>query len=224
MAADSVTLLTRGLGSSVEVPTDPTSERILDAALELCAESGVRHLTMDDVAERAGVGRMTVYRRFGSREQLEEVLAVREARRCLAELDSTVDPGAPVPDQIAQGLLTTLRLIREHPLLERMSRVEPASALAALRDEGTSIFAMSRGFMAARIREGQKAGTVDKAVDPEQAGEVLSRIGFSFLLIPESSLPLQDDERMRELARTLIAPILSHAPSGSRRRSGGGRA
>ena len=208
MAADSVNLLTRGLGSSVEVPSDATSERILDAALDLCAESGVRHLTMDDVAERAGVGRMTVYRRFGSREQLEEVLAVREARRCLAELDSTVDPGAPVPDQIAQGLLTTLRLIREHPLLERMSRVEPASALAALRDEGPSIFAMSRAFMAARIREGKKAGTVDKAVDPEQAGELLSRIGFSFLLIPESSLPLQDDERMRELARTLIAPIL----------------
>jgi AcrR family transcriptional regulator len=208
MAADSVTLLSRGFGSSVEVPTDAASERILDAALELCAESGVRHLTMDDVAERAGVGRMTVYRRFGSRERLEEVLAVREARRCLAELDSTVDPGAPVPDQIAQGLLTTLRLIREHPLLERMSRVEPAAALAALRDEGTSVFAMSRAFMAARIREGQKAGTVGTEVDPEQAGEVLSRLGFSFLLIPESALPLEDDERMRELARTLMAPIL----------------
>jgi AcrR family transcriptional regulator len=209
MIGDSVTLLARGFGSSVELPTDAISERILDAALELCAESGVRNLTMDDVAERAGVGRMTVYRRFGSREQLEEVLAVREARRCLAELDSTVDPGAPVPDQIAQGLLTTLRLIREHPLLERMSRVEPAAALAALRDEGTSIFAMSRAFMAARIREGKKAGTVDKAVDPEQAGELLSRIGFSFLLLPESALPLQDDGKMREIARTLIAPILT---------------
>jgi AcrR family transcriptional regulator len=209
MSGDSVSLLQRGFGSSVEVPDDATSERILDAALELCAESGVRHLTMDDVAERAGVGRMTVYRRFGSRERLEEVLAVREARRCLAELDSTVDPGAPVPDQIAQGMLTTLRLIREHPLLERMSRVEPAAALAALREEGTSVFAMSRAFMATRIREGQKAGTVDKKVDPDQAGEVLARIGFSFLLIPESALPLQDDEKMRELGRTLIAPILA---------------
>ena len=32
MAADSVTLLSRGLGSTVEVPTDAISERILDAA------------------------------------------------------------------------------------------------------------------------------------------------------------------------------------------------
>src|SRR3954454_4546108 len=209
MAADSLTLLQRAIGSTVEPPDDPLSERILDAALEISAASGVKNLTMDEVADVAGVGRMTVYRRFGSRERLAETLAGREARRCLAELDSTVDPGAPVADQIAQGMLTSLRLIREHPLLDRMSRVEPAAALAALREEGTSLFAMSRAFTATRIREGQKAGTVDKKVDPEQAGEILARIGFSFLLIPESTLPLSDDDRMRELGRTLIAPILT---------------
>jgi AcrR family transcriptional regulator len=208
MATDSLSLLQRAIGSTVEPPADETSERILDAALELAAASGLRHLTMDDVADRAGVGRMTVYRRFGSREQLEEALAVRESRRCLAELDSTVDPGAPVPDQIAQGLLTTLRLIREHPLLERMSRLEPAAALAALRDEKTGVFAMSRAFMAARVEEGQRAGTVDKSLDPEQVGEMLVRVGFSFLLIPQSALPLDDDEAMREVARTVIAPVL----------------
>jgi TetR/AcrR family transcriptional regulator, repressor for uid operon len=208
MAADSLSLLQRAIGSTVEPPDDAASERILDAALELAAASGLRHLTMDEVADRAGVGRMTVYRRFGSRERLEEALAVRESRRCLAELDSTVDPGAPVADQIAQGMLTTLRLIREHPLLERMSRVEPAAALAALRDQKTGVFAMSRAFIAARVSEGQRAGTVDASLDPEQVGEMLVRVGFSFLLIPESALPLDDDERMREVARTLVAPIL----------------
>jgi AcrR family transcriptional regulator len=154
---------------------------------------------------------MTVYRRFGSRERLEETLAVREARRCLAELDSTVDPGARVADQIAQGLLTSLRLIREHPLLERMSRIEPGAALAALTSEGAAVFAMSRAFVAARLAESQREGKVDRALDPEQAAEILVRIAFSFLLIPQSALPLDDDERMRELARTLIAPILGGA-------------
>jgi AcrR family transcriptional regulator len=208
MPADSVTLLRRALGSTVEPPDDPLAERILDAALEISAASGVRHLTMDEVADRAGVGRMTVYRRFGGRQQLEEALAVREARRCLAELDSTVDPGAPVADQIAQGLLSTLRLIREHPLLDRMSRVEPAAALAALTSEGAAVFAMGRAFVAVRLREAQKEGKVDRRLDAEHAAEILVRLGFSFLLIPQSVLPTDDDERMRELARTLIAPIL----------------
>jgi AcrR family transcriptional regulator len=208
VAGGSASLLERALGSTVEPPTDPLSERILDAALELCAASGVRHLTMDEVAERAGVGRMTVYRRFGSRERLEETLAVREARRCLAELDSTVDPGAPIADQIGQGMLTSLRLIREHPLLERMARLEPAAALAALTAERSAVFAMGRAFVAARITESQRAGMLDPGLDPEHAAEILVRLGFSFLLIPDSALPLSDDERMGEVARTMIAPIL----------------
>ncbi len=212
MTTDSLTLLQRAIGSTVEPPDDPLSERILDAALAISAESGVKNLTMDEVADRAGVGRMTVYRRFGGRERLEETLAVREARRCLAELDSTVDPGAPVADQIAQGLLTALRLIREHPLLDRMSRVEPAAALAALTSQGGAVFAMSRTFVAARIAESQEEGKVRRGLDPEEAAEILVRLGFSFLLIPQSALPLEDDERMREVARDLVAPILGGAP------------
>ena len=205
---DSLTLLRHAIGSTLEPPEDATSERILDAALEISAASGVKNLTMDEVADRAGVGRMTVYRRFGSRERLEENLAVREARRCLAELDSTVDPGAPVADQIAQGLLTSLRLIREHPLLDRMSRVEPNAALAALTSEGAAVFAMSRAFVAARLEAAQKEGKVDRKLDPEEAAEILVRLGFSFLLIPQSALPLDDDEQMREIARRLVAPIV----------------
>lgn len=212
MAAESASLLQRALASSVEPPDDPLSERILDAALEISAASGVRHLTMDEVADRAQVGRMTVYRRFGSREHLEEALAVREARRCLVELDSTVDPGAPVADQIAQGMLTSLRLIREHPLLERMSRLEPAAALAALTAEGSAVFAMGRSFVAARIEEAQRAGAVDRGLDAEYAAELIVRLGFSFLLIPQSALPLSDDKRMWEIARTMIAPILGAPP------------
>lgn len=212
MAGESASLLARALDPGVETPEDATSTRILDAALELAAASGVRNLTMDSVAERAGVGRMTVYRRFGGREALVEALAVREARRCLAELDSTVDPGAPVDDQIAQGLLTSLRLVREHPLLDRLARVEPAAALAALRSDQAEVFAMGRAFVAERVRASQRAGLVDRSLDPTHLAEVLVRLGFSFLLLPQSALPLDDDERMRELARKLIAPVLGASP------------
>src|SRR5262249_48137064 len=69
------TFLQRALASSVEPPADELSERILDAAVEIWAASGVKNLTMDEVADRAGVGRMTVYRRFGSPEPLAEARA-----------------------------------------------------------------------------------------------------------------------------------------------------
>lgn len=45
-------------------------EAILRAALELLAESGYRALTMERVRERSGVGKATLYRRYGSKEEL----------------------------------------------------------------------------------------------------------------------------------------------------------
>lgn len=203
------TLLERALGAAATKPPaeDPTSERILDAALGLVAASGLRALTMDDVAARAGVGRMTVYRRFGERERLIDALAIRESRRCLAELDAAIAADAPIADQIAEGFSTSLRLIRGHPLLDRFARHEPETALRALNADAGAIFALSREFVASRLRKAQAHGEVGE-LDPDHAAELLIRLGFSFLLMPRSALPLDDDERARDLARRLIAPIL----------------
>lgn len=45
-------------------------EAILRAALELLASDGYRALTMEAVRERAGVGKATLYRRYGSKDEL----------------------------------------------------------------------------------------------------------------------------------------------------------
>jgi TetR/AcrR family transcriptional regulator, repressor for uid operon len=200
-------LIERAVGAVGEVPDDRTSERILDAARDLVAASGLRPLTMDDVAAKAGVGRMTVYRRFGDRDRLVDALAIREVRRCLAELDAAVDRSDPVADQMADGFSTAVRLARTHPLLDRFARHEPGTALEALNADGGAIFAMSRAFTAALLREAQARGEVGD-LDPDHAAELLVRLGVSFVLIPSTALPLDDEERTRAIARDLIAPIL----------------
>lgn len=73
-----------------------TQLRILKAAHELLAARGIRRVSMDDVADAAGVTRVTVYRYFGDRESL-----VRAAFLQLADdLDALVaDLGRePRPD------------------------------------------------------------------------------------------------------------------------------
>ena len=209
MAAGSATLLTRALDPAVEPPDDAVSERILDATLALAAASGIRHLTMDDVARRAGVGRMTVYRRFGDKARLVEALGIREGRRCLAELDAAARPDQPIADQVAEGFVTTLRLAREHPLLNRLARIEPESVLRALTADGSAMFGLARAFLAGRLREAQKAGTLDRKVAVDEAAELLVRISFSFALIEDTALPLDDDDAARDVARRLIVPILA---------------
>ncbi|PRY42589.1 TetR/AcrR family transcriptional regulator [Umezawaea tangerina] len=52
-------------------------EAILVAAKRLIDERGIEAVCMDDVAVAAGVGKGTVFRRFGDREGLIEALALR---------------------------------------------------------------------------------------------------------------------------------------------------
>ena len=69
-------------------------QRILEAARELFAEHGLE-ITLDDVAERAGVGVGTVYRRFSNkRELIAEVFAERigEFAQAAEQALETEDP------------------------------------------------------------------------------------------------------------------------------------
>jgi hypothetical protein len=65
-----------------------------------------------------------------------------------------------------------------------------------------------RSFLAARLREAQIEGDVG-AIDVEQAAEVLVRLCLSFVLLQESVLPIDDPESAADLARRLIAPVVT---------------
>jgi TetR/AcrR family transcriptional regulator, repressor for uid operon len=218
VATEPANLIALAFDPSVEPPDDAISERILDAALALGAASGIRNLTMDDVARRARVGRMTVYRRFGDKRSLVEALAVRESRRCLAELDGAAPPGAPIEEQFAEGFVTAMRLAREHPLLNRLASHEPQAVLESLVADGGGIFAAARMFVTIRLRAARAAG-VPLPEDVDELAELLVRVGLSFVLIQDTVLPVNDEERLRALARRLVAPVAAAAaPTGPRRR------
>jgi AcrR family transcriptional regulator len=78
-------------------------ERLVTAARELIQESGTEGLTMDRLAERAGVGKGTVFRRFGSRAGLMLTLlddseAAFQARFLFGP--PPLGPGAPGLDRL----------------------------------------------------------------------------------------------------------------------------
>jgi AcrR family transcriptional regulator len=203
-------------------PDDASSERVLDAALALVAASGARNLTMDDVAARAGVGRMTVYRRFGGRQQLLDVLAVRECRRCLAQISAALDPAKPIDERATELFVATLRVIREHPMLARLARVEPEALLHELNRDSSAVFRLVRDFLVAQIHSAQMAGELPDG-DPAALAEIAVRLGASFVLIPDSAIVSHDEQQTRETVRMLLAPVLISWRGQRRRAAGGGR-
>lgn len=89
-------------------PRDPqTDVAILGAALELFTAHGIAGTSIEQVAKRAGVGKLTVYRRWRTKEELVAA-AVRSALGDIPDPspDDLADvPYAEVAKVIADGLL-----------------------------------------------------------------------------------------------------------------------
>ena len=77
---------------------DAGRERILAAALELLQQGNLAAVSLDDVAQRAGITRMTVYNQFGSKagllEELFDRLVTRGAFNGLTAIFMEKDVGA----------------------------------------------------------------------------------------------------------------------------------
>lgn len=91
--------------------------KILEAAEALFLEQGTDNVSMDAVAEAAGVGKGTLYRRFGDRSGL--ALAIldereREFQESLIRGEPPAGPGAPPADRLIAFGDGVLAMLREH--------------------------------------------------------------------------------------------------------------
>jgi AcrR family transcriptional regulator len=186
---------------------DSVAERILDAALVQVAAVGLRRTTVDDVARRAGVGRITVFRRFGSKDRLFEVLAVREARRFFAAIEAATGALDDPVERMVASFVAGLRLARGHPLLDRLARIEPETVLAALAHDRPPVMSLARELVARPLREAHRRGEL-QLEDADAVAETLLRLAVSFLLLPHSVVDLDDEAMTRAFAHRVIAPIL----------------
>lgn len=86
---------------ALERPAEPDSrDRILRAALEMVGESGLSGLSMDELADKAGVSRATLYRLFPGKPALFAALV-----HAYTPLDLVVDLLAERQDQTPDSVL-----------------------------------------------------------------------------------------------------------------------
>jgi AcrR family transcriptional regulator len=92
-------------------------ERILCAAARLVDERGIDGISMDDVAAEAGVGKGTLYRRFGDRWTLLRALIEepeRDFQEALIRGESPLGPGAPPVERLRAFGAALLQLLERH--------------------------------------------------------------------------------------------------------------
>jgi AcrR family transcriptional regulator len=190
------------------VQADDVAARILDAAFEQFCLVGIRRSSMEDVARRAKVGRVTIYRKFASNEKLVAALLRRETQAAIATVEKAVRDIADVETRFVEGFVAGMHAVRRHPLILALIATEPERALPMLTVQGSVGLALARGFMASEIRRAQKSLGIPQ-VDADQIAEILARLTHSLVLTPQTCLPLDDDKRMREFARRHIVPMVT---------------
>jgi AcrR family transcriptional regulator len=203
-------LLDRVLAGAVsEEDTDEVTTRVLDGAYEQFCRMGIRRSTMEDVARGAGVSRITVYRRFATKDALVEQVVRREFRRYFDQFLIDIQEARTAADRVVLGFTSALRAIRHNPLIGGLMAVEPDVLVPAMISDGGHALAAVQRFVAGQLRREQQAGTVSAAVDVELVAELMARVSSSFLLTPSHVVDLDDDEQVRAVARQFLVPMLA---------------
>ena len=211
-AADDESFLVGALTAIAEGAVDDddrTSTGILDAAFDLFCHIGVPRTTMEDVARRAGVSRITVYRRFATKNALVDHVVRREIRRYFEQFLVDIETAETAADRVVVGFVSSLRAIRHNPLIRGLMAADPDALVpTAIGDNGRT-FATVRAFVAGQLRREQEAGNVSGAVNVDIVAELMVRVCASFLVIPSQIVDLDDDEQLRDLARQFLVPMLT---------------
>lgn len=195
--------------STGEAPADAGRERILSAALEQVEDFGVRRFTIDDVARRVGVSRVTIYRHFPKKDRLIEAVLLHELNRFLRAIEKAIEPYATLEEKLVEGFVFALTFLRRHRLLNRLLRTEPELILPALTVKGDAVLAAGREFIAGFARGGAQSGDLALSEEEIQAvSELLARGVLSFLVTPSSTLGMRAPAEIRRFAEHYLAPTL----------------
>lgn len=186
---------------------DPATTAILDAAGVLLARYGLGRWSMDDVANAAGVGRATVYRRFASREDVVNATIARDLQRFFATVADAVAGMPDLVDKVVEGFVIGMRAARDSLLPELF--VSDGSAVMALLNAAPVVDLGSRALVRQyeAITGERPRGTARAEV--ELVAEALMRLALSFLLIPGSSIDFGDERAARTAVRRLVRPLLA---------------
>ncbi|WP_210491913.1 TetR/AcrR family transcriptional regulator [Patulibacter sp. SYSU D01012] len=186
---------------------DAVRERILAAAAEGFRSTGIRRTSVNDIARRAAVGRMTVYRRFPQREGLVAAALLREVRIELGAIGAAIVTITDVEDQLVEGFARAIVAARTHPLLARLRETEPEDLIRRLTLDGATVLGLCRQFVGVFLRAAIDAGRL-RPMDVDAVAEILARVGISLCSIPETALPVDDPEALRRFVRQHLVPIL----------------
>ncbi|MEU6058903.1 helix-turn-helix domain-containing protein [Streptomyces sp. NPDC047097] len=188
------------------------ADTVLDAARDCVLAVGVRRTTLTDVARRAGVSRMTLYRRWPDVRTLVGDLMTREWIAVAMSVMPEREDGTATRDRLVDGLVAGVAAFRAHPLFHKILDVDPELLLPYMLDRRGATQDALLGLLTGALAEGHADGSV-RPGHPELQARSLLLVVQSFTLslrtmADEAAPGLAEADFLDEL-RTLLERTLA---------------
>jgi len=190
-------------------PSESPRDAYLDAARACILDVGWRRTTLTEVARRAGVSRMTIYRTWPDMPQLLGDLMTREWSGVVETAVAGQDLEHSHVDRLVGGIVGTVRGLRANELFVRIIELDPELILPYLLSRRGRSQDLILALTEQAIAEGQAAGAIRKG-DPTAMSRALLLGAHGFVISAQTMVDddVSEAELDDELA-TLLTRMLT---------------
>jgi AcrR family transcriptional regulator len=154
---------------------------LLAAARETVLAVGVRRTTLVDVARRAGVSRMTVYRAFPDVASLVSALMTEEFAGFIDDVTRATADAANGRDRLVAATVHAAREIPNNPVFRRVADVDPELLLPYVVERLGTTQRAAAELLRGWISAGQADGSIRRG-DPKLLAHSVLLTAQSFIL------------------------------------------
>lgn len=185
--------------------TDATTEAILDATRASVLDFGIRRTTLTDVARRAGVSRMTVYRRYPDVDAVLRDLMTREFGAAMAEVAKDLS-GNTGRERVSGHIMASVDAFRTSPLMSKIIEAEPELLLPYVLGRMGETQLAAVGLLSQELEDGQADGSI-RPGDVRVMAQALLLVAQSFILSGSIADDVPPTALRDELARLVEAVL-----------------
>ncbi|MDB5970141.1 MAG: hypothetical protein JWQ90_2591 [Hydrocarboniphaga sp.] len=191
------------LSTADEKPT--TAERIVAAAYRCFDDYGIAKTTMEDVATAAGLSRASVYKYFGSKDEIVAHITDLEIGKINAEVRRRFVRRATIAESLTECLFLVVRAaMRNHCLRMVLQTIDYPSRAA---DPGSEAHRKQRGWWGTLLDDALRTGEFARDLSVDDIVSWLT-LAEQMLVIKVEAVEIGDDELRRFIRRMVILPLV----------------
>lgn len=192
-------------------PRTVVPAEIVAAARQCFVSLGVRHVTVEDVAQAARVSRATVYRAVGARPDLVRAVMMDEATVLFKNVATAMASATSPYELVAGGVTAALATVRDRPVLQRFAGPDLEYVLPVVTIGAAPLVAGGVKLLVPILESARARGVVEAEVDLPHLAEELVRYVLGLLHTPSVTAELASPQTGGAWAASLFGPLLAGA-------------